>query len=118
MGGGKIPGNAVLEFTLELIKIKGDSVAAFSCPVQQVYESGEYEGDDCSEKVVKYINKMKSKAGEGEAIEILNKEMIRIESIIKDSHKVNKEAKNWGDTRILILKDMVEVLKGDVKSEL
>merc|ERR1712046_316968 len=49
--GAKIPGGSVLVFTMEIIKIKGESVPAQRCNPKTL--------DKCSEKEVKWIEKTK-----------------------------------------------------------
>ena len=86
--GSDIPGGAALIFVMELQEIVGDKVPALTCDV--------VSGDDCSDKELKYVGKMKEKS-----IADQKKELDRLGSMV--GQKMTADLQDWIKRRIYIL---------------
>ena len=92
--GAKIPGGSVLVFQMEIIKIKGDKVAAIKCQVKTL--------DDCSDQEKAYVEKQSSKSKDD-----LAKEIKRLEGMTKATAA---HLQQWKETRLVLLNRMKEEL--------
>jgi FKBP-type peptidyl-prolyl cis-trans isomerase FklB len=101
----KIPGDSVLIFKIEIIKINGDKVEASRCDPETK--------DGCSEKETKFIDVV-AKKFKGDAAKITG-EADRLKKM--GSGKMKPELKQWIDKRITILTKLVSPKKEE-KEEL
>ena len=95
--GAKIKGGDTLIFKMEIIKIKGDSVPAFTC------DPTSDDLDGCSDKEKKYI--AKKKGGDKDA---LAKEIKRLNGM--KGKKMSKKSAGWVDNRLHLLGRMKDEL--------
>lgn len=90
----KIPGGEVLIFQMELLAIQGDSVPALSCSVE--------DPNDCSEREVKYIEKVKK----WDEANKPTKELKRIQAIL--ATPMSEDLRDWARRRAHILEQFVD----------
>eukprot|EP00980_Cylindrotheca_fusiformis_P008059 scaffold1717_cov117-Cylindrotheca_fusiformis.AAC.10 len=88
----KIGGGEVLIFKMEILGILGESVPAISCKL---------DGTDCSEKEVKYINKI-NRFGQLKA----KSELERITSVLEKP--MSDELRDWATRRRYLLTQLLE----------
>jgi len=87
----KIPGGSVLVFTMEIIKINGETVPAVKCDVATK--------DKCTDREAAYIDKMRSKGG-------FAKELKRLSGM--DVKNLAPELASWLNKRKSILGKMIQ----------
>lgn len=92
--GSDIPGGAALIFVMELQKIEGDKVPALTCDV--------VSGDDCSDKELKYVAKMKEKP-----IADQKKELDRLGSMV--GQKMTAGLQDWIKRRTYLLSLLIGI---------
>lgn len=91
-----IPGDSALVFTIEMIEIKGEKVIALKCDPNTL--------DGCDERMVKYVEKAKTKyGGDGDELE---EEIERLQRI-GAAGGMKTELAAWIDTRVFILQQML-----------
>merc|ERR1719233_12072 len=92
----KIPGNSVVIYTVELIKIIGEKVPALKCNF--------FTKEECNERETKWLNKIQTEFGDDHWGYI--KEHVRL-SKLKDK-KIRAKPKKWLHTRIKLLVQYLE----------
>lgn len=89
-----------------MLEIKGDKVLAMTCDIST--------GEDCSEKEMKYVEKIKTKTNNN--VEKMKSEIERIERMMNTVAKPDLE--QWADQRKYILKQLIEQTEVEEPSEL
>jgi hypothetical protein len=106
--GAKIPGGSVLIFEMEIMKIKDTSKAKLALKCDYV------TAENCNDKEIKFIEKVKKDWSADEKIPKAQKEMERLTKIITEGgSKTKADLVQWLERRLHILKQVVKAADTD-----
>lgn len=95
----KIGGGDALIFTMEIIKIQGDTVPAVTCNLDTL--------EDCDDKEKGYVEKIKTKFDDMDA-DAISIEIERIQKSAINNKNVSEKNREWGKARVNLLEQLLE----------